>query len=397
MSFRKRGDKYLVTAEFGADELGVRRRVCRTVDTEDEAKRLDAKLQHEIYEGRHIQPSSESVAAFCARYLDDHEAGIAGTTYTRSESILRNHVKKDLGRVPLSRFTPKVAASWKKKMLESGLSPSTVRKQMIFVGAAMELAVSWKLIGENPLRHVELPAEETPPFHVFTPSEQAALLSAAAPSEGDPEGYHVGRSEGSLYVPLVLDLATGLRLGELLALRLNDIDLGRGRLHVRQAMRAKRGGGMEMGPCKTKRSQRTVVLPGSVVGLLAEYKSQRPPTKSDLFFISLRGAPWTTHGFKASWRKVRSRAAGIMVHDAEELHDPFALQAGDGLLGGRFHDLRHTHATELLRAGVHIKVVAERLGDTETTVMKTYSHVLPDMQETAAAAIEPMLRGLLTK
>ena len=77
MSFRKRDDKYLVTAEFGADELGVRRRVCRTVDTEDEAKRLDAKLQHEIYEGRHIQPSSESVAAFCARYLDDHEAGIA--------------------------------------------------------------------------------------------------------------------------------------------------------------------------------------------------------------------------------------------------------------------------------------------------------------------------------
>ncbi len=61
----------------------------------------------------------------------------------------------------------------------------------------------------------------------------------------------------------------------------------------------------------------------------------------------------------------------------------------------RFHDLRHTHATELLRAGVHIKVVAERLGDSEVTVMKTYSHVLPDMQETAAAAIEPMMRGLL--
>ena len=51
MSFRKRDDKYLVTAEFGADELGVRPRICRTVDTEDEAKRLDAKLQHEIYEG----------------------------------------------------------------------------------------------------------------------------------------------------------------------------------------------------------------------------------------------------------------------------------------------------------------------------------------------------------
>jgi len=83
------------------------------------------------------------------------------------------------------------------------------------------------------------------------------------------------------------------------------------------------------------------------------------------------------------------------VRDAEELHDPFAEQAGDELAVARFHDLRHTHATELLRAGVHSKIVAERLGDSEATVMRTYSHVLPDMQETAAAAIEPMPRGLL--
>ena len=215
-------------------------------------------------------------------------------------------------------------------MLESGLSPSTVRKQMIFVGAAMEVAVSWKLIAENPLRHVELPAEEAPPFHVYTPSEQAALLSAAAPSEGDPEGYHAGRSEGSLYVPLALDLATGMRLGELLALRVTDIDLGRGRLHVRQAMRQKRGGGMEMGPCKTKRSQRTVVLP--VVGrrLLAKYKGDRPPTRATCSSSRYAGHPWTTHGFTASWRRVHSRAASIMVRDAEELHYPFAAQVGEG-------------------------------------------------------------------
>jgi len=65
-----------------------------------------------------------------------------------------------------------------------------------------------------------------------------------------------------------------------------------------------------------------------------------------------------------------------------ELHDPYWEQAGDEIAKARFHDLRHTHATELLRAGVHIKVVAERLGDSETTVMKIYSHVLPDMRET---------------
>jgi integrase len=393
MGIRKRGDKWLVTAESGRDELGVRRRVCRSVDSEEEAKRLDVKLQSDVYEGRHVKPSHELVPDFCQRYLDSRDK-LAPATRTRYEGFLK-HVRRDLSQVTLARFTPKVAASWKKKQLDSGdLSSSTVRKHLIFVGAAMNLAVAWKLIGENPLEHVELPSEEPPPFHVYTPSEQAALLSAASPGTGDPKGNHKGRSDGALFVPVALDLATGLRRGELLGLRVADIDLARSRIHVRQALR-KEDGRSVIGPCKTKRSRRTVVLPESLADLLAEYASKRPRTRSKIFFLSLTGAPYTLDGFESSWGRVRERAATILVRDAEQLQDPFAEHAGDELAVARFHDLRHTHATELLRAGVHIKVVAERLGDTEATVMRTYSHVLPDMQESAAAAIEPMMRGLL--
>ncbi len=68
MGIRKRGDKWLVTAKSGRDEFGMRRRVCRTVDSEEEAKRLDAKLQNDVYEGRHVKPSGESVPGFCQRY-----------------------------------------------------------------------------------------------------------------------------------------------------------------------------------------------------------------------------------------------------------------------------------------------------------------------------------------
>jgi integrase len=393
MGIRKRGDKYLVTAESGVDEFGVRRRVCRTVGTEDEAKRLEAKLQHEIYEGRHVQPSSESAAVFCQRFLDGRDK-IAPATRSRYQDYLK-HVKRDLSAVPLSRFTPKVAASWKKKQLASGLSASTVRKHLVFVNAAMEAAVAQHLIAENPLRHVELPDDEPPPFHVFAPSEQAALLAAAAPGDGEETGRHRGRSEGSLYVPVLLDLATGLRRGELLGLRVTDIDLARSRLHVRQALRRDENSKSAIGPCKTPRSRRTIVIPESVTSLLAEYASKRPPARSQIYFLSLAGTPFSLNGFESSWRKVRARAAEIMCTDAKELHDPYWQHAGDELEKGRFHDLRHTHATELLRAGVHIKIVAERLGDRESTVMQTYSHVLPDMQESAAAAIEPMMRGLL--
>lgn len=394
MGIRKRGDKWLVTAESARDEFGVRRRVCRTVDSEDEAKRLEAKLQHAVYEGRHVKPSGESVPDFCQRYLDGRDK-LAPATRSRYEGYLK-HVRADLASVTLARFTPRVAASWKKKQLESGeLSSSTVRKHLIFVSAAMNLAVAWRLIAENPLQHVELPDEEPPPFHVYTPSEQAALLSAAAPGDGDPRGNHAGRSDGALYVPVALDLATGLRRGELLGLRLTDVDLARSRIHVRQALRKERDGSSVIGPCKTRRSRRTVVLPESVTELLAGYASQRPRTRSKIFFLSLAGTPYTLDGFESSWSKVRARAAAIMARGAEELYDPLAEHAGEDLAVARLHDLRHTHATELLRAGVYIKIVAERLGDSEATVMKTYSHVLPDMQETAAAAIEPMMRGLL--
>lgn len=393
MGIRKQGNRWLVTAESGRDALGVRRRVCRTVDTEDEAKRVLNRIQGELYAGTHVKPSHESVAAFCTRYLDQRER-ISGSTHDRLDDVMK-HVRRDLSRVTLARFTPQVASKWKKAQLERGLAPATVHKHMTFVGAAMDLAVAWRLVGGNPMDAVELPSVKPPPFHVYTAAEQAALLSAAAPGDGDPDRKHAGRSEGSLYVPLVLALATGLRRGELLGLRTTDVDMVRGRLHVRQALRRKRGGASEMGPCKTDRSRRTVVLPESVTALVAGYVARRPRIRSDVLLVNLDSRPFTLNGFSSSWRKVRARAAALMVKDAEQLHDPFADHAGEALANARFHDLRHTHATELLRAGVHIKVVAERLGDSEVTVMRTYSHVLPDMQEQAAAAIEPMMKGLL--
>jgi integrase len=159
---------------------------------------------------------------------------------------------------------------------------------------------------------------------------------------------------------------------------------------VRQALRRE-----GIGPCKTARSRRTIVLPRSVTDLLAAYVAKRPRVRSDLLVLSLSAKPYKPDGFESCWRKVRERAAAAMVADAIEMHDPFAAEAGDGLRRGRFHDLRHTHATELLRAGVHIKVVAERLGDSEATVMRVYSHILPDMQQTAADALEPMMQGLI--
>lgn len=157
---------------------------------------------------------------------------------------------------------------------------------MIFVSAAMNLAGPVEAHRGEPLQHIELPNEEPPPFHGYTSSEQAALLAAAAPGDGDPTGCRKGRSEGSPYVSIALDLATGMLRGELLGLRVSDIDLAHSRLHVRQAPRRKRDIACEIGPCTTKRSRRPVALPKSVITLLAEHATKRPKTRSNVFFLS---------------------------------------------------------------------------------------------------------------
>jgi hypothetical protein len=142
MGIRRRGDEWLVTVELGTDELDVRRRAHATAESEDEAKRIEAKLKHDVYEGNHLKPSHETVASFCTRYLQDHSSSIAPSTRARYATYIRAHIEPDLGRVPLARFTPKVAARWKADLLSSGLSPSTVRKHLVFVSAAMKLAVA---------------------------------------------------------------------------------------------------------------------------------------------------------------------------------------------------------------------------------------------------------------
>jgi hypothetical protein len=135
MGISKRADKWLVTVELGRDSLAMRRRAHAACDSEDEAKRLYVSMQNEACAGRHIKPSREPVPVYCRRYLEGRER-LAPATRERYELFLL-HVERDLKNVTLAKFTPRVAAEWKKKQLATpGLSPVTVRKHLFFVKAA---------------------------------------------------------------------------------------------------------------------------------------------------------------------------------------------------------------------------------------------------------------------
>jgi integrase len=183
-----------------------------------------------------------------------------------------------------------------------------------------------------------------------------------------------------LYLPVLLAVTTGMRRGEILGLHWREIDLGAGTVAVVQSLQNTRRGLVFREP-KTSRSRRVVRLPQMTVDALRKHRKEQNELRlslgntyhdDDLVIADIAGRPWHPQAFSGACR-LRFQRLGVMI---------------------RFHDLRHTHATQLLRQGIHPKVVSERLGHASIGItMDTYSHVLPDMQEEAAERIDAVLRA----
>lgn len=196
---------------------------------------------------------------------------------------------------------------------------------------------------------------------MWSPAELARFLESA---KGDPHhvAFHVAA-------------ATGLRRGELLGLRWCDIDTAVGELHVVQAV-VEVAHEPRVSPPKTKRSRRLVALDAKTSQLLAQHRAAAVAQDPGLHAHSL----------------VFSTGGGVPIHPALFSYYFQRRVRLSGVPKIRLHDLRHTHATHALRAGIHPKVVSERLGHSTITItLDTYSHVLPSMQREAAEAIAALV------
>ena len=236
--------------------------------------------------------------------------------------------------------------------------------------SALAQAVRWGLIARNPAAAIDRPraGRSETVIRALSADEVAALLAAAR--------------ETWLYEVILLAVATGLRRGELLALRWSDLDLESGLLSVNRAIE-ETGAGIGFKAPKTARSRRTLPLPQIAVEALRLHRCAQAERRltlgpayfdADLVFATPEGKPWFPSNFDRAWRTFK-RAHGFTF---------------------RFHDLRHTHASLLLALGVHPKIVQERLGHASVTMtMDVYSHLLPGVQEAAVAKFEETLGSVL--
>jgi len=385
---RKRGkNSWAVIVYLGRDpETGKDRRKWFSHRTRIEAERHLAQLVSYIHGGGALPSTRLSLGDYLRQWLDAKaSAGLAPTTMRSYQETVRVHLAPELGSIPLQRLSPESIDAYCKKKLQTGLSTTSVRYQVMVLHQALERAVRRGLLARNPCDMVQPPAPRRQEIRVWD-DEQVRLFLAEA-------------KRSSVHYRLYLTaLLTGLRQGELLGLRWRDVDLLIGTINVQQQF-YRLGGQQIFSAPKTGRGRRMVALPPIVVEELRKMREEQLEQcrlfgaeyqDKDLIFCQPNGKPLHAHNvaqrdfrrvlsFQASRRELRARGVS-----EELLPKPLPRI--------RFHDLRHCHATLLLQQGVHPKVVQERLGhSTVGMTLDTYSHVLPGMQERAIKALEAVL------
>lgn len=302
-------------------------------------------------------------------WLRDYAAhAVRPTTYQRYEELIEQYIVPGIGRIPLKALKRSdlqqlylhLKEHGRKKDVERygpGLAAHTIRNCHSLFRTALEQAVQEGLIPKNPTLHCQLPPSHPQEMQVLTPEEIQRLLIQAK-----EEGY---------YEVFLLEMATGLRRGELLALQWDDLNLKTGELRiVRQVKRVQRQ--LLLSQPKTKASGRALVLPPSVLAVLEEY---RKTVDSRWIFPSpvKEDSPLDPDA-------VRKRLSLILEHA--------------GCKHVRFHDLRHTFATNALGHGMDVKTLSAILGHVSaSTTLNTYTHVTDEKRRTAAAKIDRGITG----
>jgi integrase len=343
-----------------------RRVVRRASSRKDAAAKLELLLKARA-EGQTLA-ADRSTAAFLTEWLAVVQNTVALGTFERYEQYIRVHAIPALGRIRLGRLTPQHFQRLYQEKLVAGLSPTTVNHLHTVLHGAFAEAVRWGLVPRNVVALVRPPRKVHVEVVALTVEEARALLAAAAGNRFE--------------VLFILALKSGMRRGELLALRWEDVDLDKGVLQVRGTLRRTREG-LRIGTPKTPASRRKVVLSPSSVATLRRHQVRQQEERQ------AAGDLWQDFGLVFPNTLGRPMEPRCLLSD---VYRPLLRRAG--LPPITFHTLRHTAATLLLAEGEHPKVVQELLGHAQVSItLDRYSHMTPRLMSNAAALMDRLLDG----
>jgi integrase len=360
----KRGERnFLIRVYLGEKANGKRDYLNQTVKgSKKDAQAILNKLLRDKDMGVLLEPSRMSLDDYLDHWLEvSVKPRVRARTHKEYGDTLRRYVRPRIGIRRLDNLKPVDIQAVYSEMQEAGLG-GMVRLTHTLLKGALTQAVKWQMLARNPADYVDLP-------------KRKASSKTRALSKQEVERFIEATRRSKWHTFFHLMVGTGLRPSKALALTWKDVDLAKGTLTVRHSLGWLKGEKrFVFNDPKTASSRRTVPLPYGLVKLLSEHMTaQFEKGFTELVFCTRAGDP-------AHQRVI-----------VQEAFKPALVRAGLSK-ETRLYDLRHTHATLLLLAGVHPKVVSERLGHASVSItLDVYSHVLPNMQQEAAEKLDAML------
>jgi integrase len=364
-------------------------------------------------QGEVLPDERQTVEQFLTRWLTQKQAKLRPRAWASYEQAVRLHLQPGIGKVALARLTPAQLETWFAEHQAAGASTRAIRYARTVLRAALNQAKRWNMVGTNAAALIDPPRHQPKEIQPLTPEQARVLLTAS--------------SEHRLGALVSVGIAMGLRLGEALGLRWQDVDVERATLRVQQALERSGGDAAARRPLiaerstlrkaltaapkrseerrairrqlaelrlkwrpvatslslvepKTKKSRRSIRMPAVVVAALKAHRARQREERMRA------GAGWEESGL------VFVTEIGTALDARNVTREFHALLQAAKLPRVRFHDLRHTAATLLLAQGVDPRTIMETLGHSQISLtLNTYAHVLPALQEEAANRIDAIL------
>jgi integrase len=329
--------------------------------TRIEADRWLTTVKDHLHRGEFVEPrlAKQPFSTWADAWLTGAAAHVRPKTWTHYESVLRVHVLPTFAQRPVATIGPADVRRFIAERVESGAAPGTVRSARKVLRLVLATALADGAIRTNPCDGSRVPASPRADM-VFLTAEQVEALATIIDER---------------YATLIrLASYTGLRAGEICALRVGRVDLAVGRITVAESVTEVQGLGLHFSQPKTY-ERRSVTLPAFLADELAAHLEHRPSDPGALVFTSPEGSTLNHKNFYRRHFKPAVAAAGLPPET-------------------RFHDLRHTCAALCIALGAHPKAIQERLGHSSITVtLDRYGHLFPKLDETLTQRLDGLHRA----
>ncbi len=363
--------RWLIRVFAGRGSDGRTRHINRTISgNKRDAQRALAQLVADVSQGKHVAARPMTLAELVERWLEDIGPQRTPRTIHEYRRLAAHDVLPTLGTKRIDKLTPREIDAFYRSLLERGLSPSSVRRNHALLHASLARAVKWGLLGTNPADRASPPSARPTPMEAPAVDDVVRLVEAAR-----------AKGDGLLATAIALAAVTGMRRGELCALRWADIDIERGSLRVSRSLTT-RGDKRWEGDTKTHQ-HRDVALDAGTLGLLELRRSAQEDYAAQVG-TQLVANPYVLSG----------HADGSAPFLPDTLGRNYWRLARAHGVRTRFHDLRHFAATQAIAAGIDVRTVAGRLGHADPAItLRVYSHVLAERDKAVADLLGSLVLG----